>query len=72
LSKQLQSLFAKDGKALAELSDVNETVTKSFPLAGTHDKLAYHVAEVEILGPEFPPTGDMFGPRRVAWRGQQS
>jgi hypothetical protein len=62
LSKQLQGLFAKDGKALADLSDVSETVTKSFPLAGTHDKLAYHVAEVEILGPEFPPTGDMFGP----------
>ncbi|MCZ4365495.1 NACHT domain-containing protein [Sulfitobacter dubius] len=63
LSKQLQSLFAKDRKALAELSDVNETVTKSFPFDGTHDKLAYHVARVEILGPEFPPTGDMFGPR---------
>ncbi len=58
-----QSLFAKDAKALAELSYVNETVTKMFPLSGTHNKLAYHGAVVEILGSEFPPAGDRFGPR---------
>lgn len=60
---QFLSTFANASKALAELSNVNETVTKSFPLAGTHDRLSYHGAVVEILGPEFSPTGDMFGPR---------
>lgn len=61
--ERFQSMFAKAGKALAELSNVNETVTKSFPLAGTHDKLTYHSAMVEILGAEFSPAGELFGPR---------
>jgi hypothetical protein len=63
LRKQFQSLFAKDGKSLAELSDVNATVTKSCPLVGTHDRLAYHCAMIEILGSEFPSAGERFGHR---------
>ena len=62
-SKQFHSLFANDGKALAELSDVVETIKKYFPLAGANYKLAYHGAVVEILGPVFAPSGEGFGHR---------
>lgn len=62
-SEKFQCMFQDAGKSLAELSIYNEVVSKAYPLTGVQNKIAYHDAMVRILGKEFSPSDDSFGPR---------